>query len=244
MRRRQARTWPLAAIGKTGDKSATQDSDDLRNNLQVINAAGWRAPVIAKRAAEQMGGHDRYALGVSAAAVDVGAVDAQQRGRTGAEQPAERLGFPIGPLQGAVQAAVVVPHQPVGALVDAAGPLLAVDHGDARGTDGEVVHKVSGIARDAGIEAEKLLLSGHARRRRGRPVWSLVAADQRSVGAGPIRCKIRPLSARGWGGAAGRRVRRGAPGAGPRGGAAASGGRGVPGDSHQLEGNDLCPESL
>jgi hypothetical protein len=42
-------------------------------------------PVIAKHTAEQVGGHDRYALSVQAAAVDVGAVNAQQRGRTGAE---------------------------------------------------------------------------------------------------------------------------------------------------------------
>jgi len=83
-------------------------------------------PVVAERAAEQVGGDDRHALGVQAAAVDVGAVDAQQRGGAGTEQPAERLGFPADGVEGAVKAVVVVPDQPVGALVDAAGPLLAV----------------------------------------------------------------------------------------------------------------------
>jgi hypothetical protein len=48
-------------------------------------------PVIAERAAEQVGGHDRHALGVHA--LVVGAVDAQQRARAGAEQPTDGLGF-------------------------------------------------------------------------------------------------------------------------------------------------------
>jgi hypothetical protein len=72
--------------------------------------------------------------------VDVGAVHAQQRDRTGTEDAADGVGFPADRLQGAVQAVVVVPGQPVGALVDAAGPLLAVDDEDAGGADGEVVH--------------------------------------------------------------------------------------------------------
>lgn len=80
---------------------------------------------MAERVAEPCGGHDRYALGVHAAALDVGAVNAQQRGGAGAQQAADRLRLPADRLQGAVQRAVVVPDQPLGALVDAAGPLLA-----------------------------------------------------------------------------------------------------------------------
>jgi hypothetical protein len=59
--------------------------------------------------------------------LDVGAVDAEHSGGTGAEQPADRVGFPADYLQGAVEAMVVVPDQPVGALTDLARPLLGVD---------------------------------------------------------------------------------------------------------------------
>jgi hypothetical protein len=59
--------------------------------------------------------------------VDVSAVDAQQRDRPGAQQAAERVGHPADRLQGTVQPVVVVPHQSAGALVDTAGPQLAVD---------------------------------------------------------------------------------------------------------------------
>ena len=52
---------------------------------------------------------------------------------------AERLGLPADPLQGAIEPVVVVPDQLVGALVDAAGPLLAVNHEDACGTDDEMI---------------------------------------------------------------------------------------------------------
>src|SRR6266508_6061863 len=79
------------------------------------------------------------------AASDVGAVDAQQCGRAGAEQPAHRLGFPADRLQGAVQWVVVVPGKPVGALVDVAGPLLGVDDEHARGADHQVVDVRAGI---------------------------------------------------------------------------------------------------
>jgi hypothetical protein len=41
---------------------------------------------MAERAAEQLSGHDGHALGVRAAAVDVGAVDAHQGGGVGAQQ--------------------------------------------------------------------------------------------------------------------------------------------------------------
>jgi hypothetical protein len=51
-------------------------------------------PVMAERAAELAGRHDGHALGVQAAALDVGAVDAPQREGVGAQQPADRLGFP------------------------------------------------------------------------------------------------------------------------------------------------------
>ena len=47
---------------------------------QQVDVGVRQHPVIAQRAAEQVGGHDRHALGVQAAALDVGAVDAQQRG--------------------------------------------------------------------------------------------------------------------------------------------------------------------
>ena len=57
-----------------------------------------------------------------------------------AEQPADRLGLPADGRQGAVQPVVVVPDQPVGALVDAAGPLLAVDDEHAAGADHQVIH--------------------------------------------------------------------------------------------------------
>jgi hypothetical protein len=66
--------------------------------------------------------------------LDVGAVDGQQRVDAGAEQPAERLGLPADRLQGAIEPVVVVPDQLVGALVDAGGPLPAVNHEDACGT--------------------------------------------------------------------------------------------------------------
>ena len=85
-------------------------------------------PVIAKRAAEQVGGHDRHALHVQAAAVDMGAVHAHHRGSAGAEQPADDPCLPADRLQDAIQRVVVVPGQPVGALADAAGSLLGVDH--------------------------------------------------------------------------------------------------------------------
>jgi hypothetical protein len=74
-----------------------------------------------------MGRHDCHALGVQAAALDVGAVDAQQGGRTGTKHTADRLGLPAHDVEGAVKPVVVVPDQPVDALVDAAVPLLAVD---------------------------------------------------------------------------------------------------------------------
>jgi hypothetical protein len=75
-----------------------------------------------------VGGHDRHTLGVHAATVDMGAVDTQQRINARAQQPAERLGLPADRLKRAIQPVVVVLHQPVGALLNAAGPLLAVDH--------------------------------------------------------------------------------------------------------------------
>ena len=53
---------------------------------------------------------------------------AQQRGDRDAEQPAESLGLPADATQGAVKPVVVLPHQPVDALVDLTGPLLTVDH--------------------------------------------------------------------------------------------------------------------
>jgi hypothetical protein len=64
---------------------------------------------------------------VQTAAVDAGVMHAQQRRGPAAEQTADLLCLPADPLQGAIQRIVVVPGQPVGALVDGAGPLLAVD---------------------------------------------------------------------------------------------------------------------
>jgi hypothetical protein len=75
-----------------------------------------------------VGGHDRHALHVQAAAVDMGAVHAHHRGSAGAEQPADDPCLPADRLQDAIQRVVVVPGQPVGALADAAGSLLGVDH--------------------------------------------------------------------------------------------------------------------
>ena len=53
---------------------------------------------------------------------------ADQRGDRDAQQAAEGLGLPADGGQGPVQAEVVVPDQPVGALMDLSGPLLGVDH--------------------------------------------------------------------------------------------------------------------
>ena len=58
----------------------------------------------------------------------------------GAEQPADRVGFPADYLQGAVEAIVVVPDQPVGALTDLARPLVAVDDEHARPADYQTIH--------------------------------------------------------------------------------------------------------
>jgi hypothetical protein len=73
-------------------------------------------PVTAERAAEQAGRHDGHALGVQAAAMDVGAMHAQQPDRPGAKDAADDLSFPADRLQRPVQPVVVVPCQPVGAL--------------------------------------------------------------------------------------------------------------------------------
>jgi hypothetical protein len=51
---------------------------------------------------------------------------------------ADRLGFPADRLQGPLKGVVVVPCQPVRALVDAAGPLLAVDDEHPGGADHQV----------------------------------------------------------------------------------------------------------
>jgi hypothetical protein len=91
---------------------------------EQLHVGVGKDPVIAECAVEQVGGDDRHALGVQAATLDVGAVDAQQGVDAGAEQPANRLRLPADRPQGAIQRIVVVPDQPVGALVDAAGPLL------------------------------------------------------------------------------------------------------------------------
>jgi hypothetical protein len=71
--------------------------------------------------------------------LDVGAVHAQQGVDAGAEQAADHLCLPPDGLQGPVQRVVVVPYQPVGAPLDAAGPLLAVDHEHAGRTYDEMV---------------------------------------------------------------------------------------------------------
>jgi hypothetical protein len=98
-----------------------------------------KGPGHSERAAEQAGRDDGHALGVQAAALDVGAVDAHRRGGTGAEQLADQLCLPADHLQGPLKGVVVVPGQPVRALVDTAGPLLAVNHEHAGGTDHQVV---------------------------------------------------------------------------------------------------------
>jgi hypothetical protein len=51
----------------------------------------------------------------------------EERGDGDAQQSAEGLGLPAEGGQGAVQAVVVVPEEPVGALVDLSRPLLGVD---------------------------------------------------------------------------------------------------------------------
>jgi hypothetical protein len=75
---------------------------------------------------------------MQATAMDVGTMDAHQGGGVGAQQAADRLGFPADRLQGPLKGVVVVPCQPVRALVDAAGPLLAVDDEHAGGADHQV----------------------------------------------------------------------------------------------------------
>jgi hypothetical protein len=50
--------------------------------------------------------------------------------------------------------------QAAGGIVEMAAVAFGVDHEQAGGADDQVVDEVSGIARDAGIEAETLLLSG------------------------------------------------------------------------------------
>ena len=56
-------------------------------------------PVTAERAAELAGGHDGHALGVQAAAMDLGAVHAHQGVDPGAQQPSQRLGLPADQLR-------------------------------------------------------------------------------------------------------------------------------------------------
>src|SRR5215207_5797053 len=72
--------------------------------------------VIAEGAAEQAGGDDRHALGAQPATLDVGAMHADERGDRDAQEAAEGLGLPANGGQGAVQAVVVMPDQPIGAL--------------------------------------------------------------------------------------------------------------------------------
>ena len=93
---------------------------------EQLHVGVGKEPVTAKPAAEQAGRHDGHALGMQATAMDVGTVDAHQAW-CGAQQAADRLGFPADRLQGPLKGVVVVACQPVRALVDAAGPLLAVD---------------------------------------------------------------------------------------------------------------------
>jgi hypothetical protein len=90
---------------------------DLRQNL-----------VVAERRAKQERGHDRHTLGAQATALNIGAMDADERGGRDAQQAAESLGLPADGRQGAVKAVVVVPDEPIGALVDLSGPLLGVDY--------------------------------------------------------------------------------------------------------------------
>ena len=102
-----------------------------RGSGEQLHVGVRQHPLIAERAAEQVRGHDRHALHVQAAAVDMGAVHAHHRGSAGAEQPADDRCLPADRLQDAIQPVVpvvVVPGQPVGALADAAGSLLGVDY--------------------------------------------------------------------------------------------------------------------
>ena len=94
--------------------------------------------VVAERGWVPVGRDDRHTLGAQAAALDVGAVDAQQGGGGDAEQTAEGLGLPADRLQGAVQAVAVVPDQSVAALVNLAAPLFTVDHEHPGGADDQV----------------------------------------------------------------------------------------------------------
>ena len=95
--------------------------------------------VMAEGAAEPDGGDDRHALGAQPAVLDVGAMHADQWGDRDAQQAAEGLGLPADAGQGAVQAVVVVPDQPVGALMDLSGPLLGVDDEHPAGADDQMV---------------------------------------------------------------------------------------------------------
>jgi hypothetical protein len=95
--------------------------------------------VIAERAAEQVSGHDRHALGVQAAALHVGAEDPQQRRGPGAQHAADHLRLPANGVEGAVKRVVVVLGQPVGALADPPTPPLGVDDEHAGGADHQVI---------------------------------------------------------------------------------------------------------
>jgi hypothetical protein len=89
--RRSAR--PPVARGVGLASSGGQAKAGPGGGGEQLDVGVQRHPVIAERNAEQVGGHDRHALDVQAATVDVGAVDAPQRrqpgrcGQTGAALP-------------------------------------------------------------------------------------------------------------------------------------------------------------
>jgi hypothetical protein len=88
-------------------------------------------------------------------------MDADQRGHRDAQQAAEGLGLPANGGQGPVQAVVVVPDQPVGALVDLSGPLLGVDHEHPAGANDQVI-EVGGRVRHGQVMEDHIAVAAQA----------------------------------------------------------------------------------
>ena len=101
----------------------------------------------------------------------------------GTEQPADRLGLPADDLQGAVKPVVVVPDQPVDALVDAAGPLLGVDDEHAAWADHQMIH-VGGRAGHGQVVEDHVAVARRAGPGAGRCAAPL---GRRAARRGPAR---------------------------------------------------------
>jgi hypothetical protein len=117
--------------------------------------------VIAEGAAEQGDGDDRHPLGAQPSVLDVGAMHTDQRGDRDAEHAAEGLGLPAEGGQGSIKAVVVVPNEPVAALVDLSPPLLGVDDEHSAGTEDQVV-EVGGRAGHGQVMKAHIALAAEA----------------------------------------------------------------------------------